>query len=215
MTRPRNRLARRRSRRPRHASLNRGAWGGLALFLFAVCAEHILDPSLDPATHEISEYVHNATGGLMVLGFAAWAGSLGATAIVAGRSDGWRATSVPLWIAAGGMVLTTTFATQTSAGRLPPGVTLTITGRLHDLGSGATSVGLFAAAAISLLCARAGRTYRRRTLLILALAVTSDIVLLLIGPSVGGIRQRFLVALGCWWQTIFLRQLSAAPRTQA
>jgi uncharacterized protein DUF998 len=213
VTRSRHRILRRGSRRPGRARLHRGAWGGLALFLLAACAEHILDPSLDPATHEISEYVHSATGGLMVLGFAGWAVSLAATAIAAGRSDGWRATKVPLWIAAGGMVLTATFATQTSAGRLPPGVTLTITGRLHDLGSGATSLGLFVAAAISVFCARAAPRYRQRTFLILTGAVTSDVVLLLIGPSVGGIRQRVLVALACWWQVIFLRKLSAAgPR---
>lgn len=194
------------SRRPDRAWLRRAAWGGLGLFLVAVCAEHILDASLDPATHEISEYVHGKASGLMVFGFAAWAISLGATAILADRSAGWWAATLPLWVATSGMVLTATFTTQTSAGRLPPGVTLTITGRLHDVGSGATSVGLFTAAATSVFCPRAARRYRRRTVLVLAAAITSDVVLLLVGSSVGGIRQRILIAIGCCWQAIFLCQ---------
>jgi hypothetical protein len=190
--------------------VRRAAWGGLAAFVAIVGAEHLLDRSLDPATHEISEYVHGSAGGLMVAGVCAWAISLAATAALATASQRMRPTSIPLWTAAVGLMVTASFATQASAGHLPPGVRLGTSGRLHDLGSGATSLGLFVAAATSIFVARGAKRYRRVTTTLLALAVASDLGLLAIGPAVGGLRQRLLVAAGCLWQITFLHQLDTA-----
>jgi len=47
--------------------------------------------------------------------------------------------------------------------------------------------------------------YRRRTAMILLVALVSDAALLLAGPSVGGIRQRILLACGALWQLLALR----------
>ena len=188
--------------------VRRAAWGGLAAFVAVVGAAHLLNRSLDPATHEISEYVHGSAGGLMVGGFAAWAISLAATAALA-NTRRMRPTSIALWVATAGMILTASFATQTSAGRLPPGVRLGTSGRLHDWGSGATSVGLFVAAATSIYMFHGAMRYRRVTTALLTFAVLSDLGLLAIGPAVGGLRQRLLLAAGCLWQIAFLHQLSA------
>jgi hypothetical protein len=83
---------------------------------------------------------------IMVVGFLAWALSLGAAA-VATRD---RTTTTVRWalgLAAAGLLLLTVFHTQTSAGHLPPGVARTVGGRLHDLGAGVTSVALLGVSA--------------------------------------------------------------------
>jgi hypothetical protein len=48
----------------------------LAGFVAAAVAEHVLNPHLDPATHEISEYAKPRTGWVMTVGFALWALSM-------------------------------------------------------------------------------------------------------------------------------------------
>jgi hypothetical protein len=104
------------------------------------------------------------------------------------------------------LLITASFATQTSAGVLPPGVHRSVSGRLHDLGSGALSVALFGAVALSALRLR---TLRTLSVALLVCAVVSDLALLAIGPEVGGLRQRALVALGCCWQAFFVRALQS------
>ena len=111
---------------------------GVLGFLAAVIAEHAIDPSLDPATHQISEYVHGPAGAMMTAGFAAWAISLAASGALASLRLRARWVAAALALAAIGMLITACFATQTIAGRLPPGVSLTWSGRLHDIGSGTT-----------------------------------------------------------------------------
>ena len=41
----------------------------LIAFLVALASEHVLEPSLDPLRHEVSEYVHTSTGAVMTVGF--------------------------------------------------------------------------------------------------------------------------------------------------
>ena len=126
------------------------AAGGVLLFLLIVVFEDVVNPSLDPAHHEISEYVHTPWGWLMVVGFAVWALSLLCTGIVARTQYGVDVLCITLAVAALGMAITACFATQTSAGRLPPGVSLRVSGRLHDIGSGLATVALFFSALLSL-----------------------------------------------------------------
>jgi len=178
------------------------AWG-VALFLLIVVFEHVVNPSLDPARQEISEYVRTPWGWLMVVGFAVWALSLLCTGIVARTRYGADVLCITLAVAALGMAITACFATQASAGRLPPGVSLSTSGRLHDIGSGLATVALFFSALLS-LSLRAGSAFRRLTVALLVLACSSDVVLLEVGGSVGGIRQRILVLVGCAWQLAML-----------
>ncbi len=187
------------------AVLGRAAELGVIVFVAIVVSEHALDPSLAPATHEISEYVHSPAGAVMVVGFGVWMVSLAATSVVARAARFGPLLWGSLAVAAAGMLLTATFATETSAGRLPPGAVLTLSGRLHDLGSGATTAALVVAALASSAQRALGRPFRRRAAALLATALVGDLALLAVGPAVGGIRQRLLVGAGCAWQILFLR----------
>jgi hypothetical protein len=75
-----------------------------------------------------------------------------------------------LALAATGMLITAAFATQTIAGQLPPGASLTLSGRLHDIGSGLTTVALLGAALLSLRAIRE-RQFRERTSALLVFTV--------------------------------------------
>lgn len=183
---------------------------GVLGFLAAVIVEHAVDPSLDPATHQVSEYVHGPAGALMTAGFVAWAISLAASGALAALRPGARWVAGALALAAIGMLITAAFATQTVAGRLPPGVSLTLSGRLHDIGSGTTTVALLGAALLSLRAIR-DRHFRQRTSALLLFAVGCDIALLAVGSEVGGVRERLLIFAGCLWQLMFLSAVRRQP----
>jgi hypothetical protein len=181
---------------------------GLGIFVVAVLSEHVFVSKLSPATHQISEYANDPrTGWLMTVGFFAWSLSLAASARCAVGFDRkglmWP-TAWLLFLAAAAMFMTACFHTQTVAGVLPVGRRLTTSGRLHDLGSGITTLALLGAAIASAWMFRNPRAFRRFVWGVLILASTSDVVLLLIGRSVGGIRERLLVATGCAWQAAFI-----------
>ncbi len=110
------------------------------------------------------------------------------------------------------MFVTATFATETSAGKLPPGVSLTTTGRLHDIGSGVTTVALLLAALLS-IGIFADRLSRLRIVALIGAVVCLDVALLSIGSEVAGVRQRALVAGACAWQLLALRALGARRRS--
>lgn len=183
---------------------------GVLGFLAAIIAEHAIDPSLDPATHEVSEYVHGPAGALMTAAFVAWGISLGASGALASLRLRARWVAVALTLAAIGMLITACFGTQTIAGRLPPGVSLTLSGRLHDIGSGTTTVALLGAALLSLRAIRE-RQFRHRTSALLIFAVGCDIALLAVGSEVGGVRERLLILAGCLWQLMFLSAVRRQP----
>jgi hypothetical protein len=191
------------------------AIAGLTLFLACLVCEHFLAPSLDPTRHEISEYVHTSDGWIMSVGFVAWAISLTATAVYAWlRQCSWML--APLFgIASLGMVLTASFATQTSAGHLPPGVTLTTTGRLHDVGSGLVSISLLAGAIVAASDSRFPLTFRRHTAGLTLIGLLGSAVLLIGGAAVGGIRQRLLIVVGCLWQLLLIDRLGRLPERSA
>jgi hypothetical protein len=199
--------------------MTRGGWrnevrvaalAGLFLFLAIVAVEHAANFSLDPATHRISEYVNGRLGWLMVVGFAAWAISLAATAVAATRWTGGRGMGIALFAAALGMTITACFATQTSAGELPPGASLTLSGRLHDIGSGLVTLALAVAVLLSL---REGSARLRRfTLVLLVSAFPLVVALVAIGDDVAGIRQRLLVAIACVWQLFLLTEGGSVSR---
>jgi hypothetical protein len=179
------------------------AFCGVLAFVTVVLVEHAIDRSFDPTTHEISEYAHGRTGALMTAGFTAWAVSLAATAGVVVLALRSPLLAVALAVASAGMLLTAGFATQTSAGRLPAGRHLSSAGRLHDIGSGASTVALLVAAVAS-VGAVADPVFRRRVVALIGVAVCASVVLLAVGPEVAGVRQRVLVAVACVWQVLLL-----------
>jgi hypothetical protein len=189
---------------------------GLLAFVATVVVEHLLVPGLSPAEHEISEYANTRYGPLIVGGFAVWALSLAATAILALQaSDSRRAAatlSTLLVVASVGLLLTACFHTQTSAGRLPAGVMPTVGGELHNLGSGAALLALFVAAPVSAWALVNHPRYRVFTIGLILIAVVVAVTLLAVGPQVAGLRQRALVAVGCTWQLALLRALSDEGR---
>jgi hypothetical protein len=65
------------------------------------------------------------------------------------------------------------------------------------------------------LCVASARSgaFKRWTLAVVVFAVATDIGLLLVGASVGGIRQRLLVAAGCAWQASLVWVQARAPIT--
>jgi hypothetical protein len=181
--------------------------------------EHIAVARLSPLTHQVSEYANDPTAGwVMTMGFVAWAASFFASAQAVGWSRGEahheRARTVVVWalrLAGAAMLITASFHTDTVAGALPRGQHLTVAGRLHDFGSGLTTIALLAAASASLLMIQAfDRWFRAATALAVTLAVVSDIALLLVGRSVGGLRERALIVIGCLWQACLLRGLGGA-----
>lgn len=156
----------------------------------------------------LSEYARGRAGALMTVGFACWSLSLAASAVwtsgQAARQHGGRALSALLLVSATGMAITAAFRTQTSAGTLHYGAHMATGGRLHDWGSGATSLGLLAAAALTTRLQWMEPTLRRATATLLTATLTIDVLLLAAGDQVQGIRQRLLVTAGCGWQIAFL-----------
>lgn len=174
---------------------------GLALFVGMVVLEHALNASLSPARHQVSEYVHGRLGCVMVVAFGVWAVSLVATGATAWRWS--RLVGVMLIVAACGLVVAAVWATQTSAGKLPPGVERTTAGRLHDLGTGITSMALLVAAVVSAGTAPT-KWLRRVAIGSVGFAVISSGALLGVGDAVGGVRQRVLVSVAVVWQSAVL-----------
>lgn len=182
---------------------------GVVVFAAIVAVECAINPALDPARHEVSEYVHARLGPLMTIGFVCWAVSLAATGWAVLMRTGVRLVAAGLGVACAGILLAAIFATQTSAGQLPPGETLTTAGRLHDIGSGTTTVALLFAALLSLK-GFGGRRFRQQVALLLIVVLCSDVALLAVGPQVGGVRQRILLAGACVWQLFALHVVSAS-----
>lgn len=198
----------------------RVAVAGLLSFGGIVALQHALQPDLSPRTHEVSEYVNGDPGWLMVVGFLAWSASLAASAALAAADRRRqrnvivdRSRVVALGLAAVGMLVTACFATQTSAGKLPAGVRLALGGRLHDLGSGVATLALVAAAVASVVNGDGARVYRRRTAVVLMVALVSDVALLVAGPSVAGVRQRILLVCAGAWQLLALREWEGSAET--
>ncbi len=176
-------------------------------FVAIIVTEHLLDPSLDPLRHQVSEYANSDSGPLTTIGFLLWALSLLATGLLVRPPQGERRLVVLLLLAAAGVLLVAVFPTETSAGELPPGATLTAGGRLHDLGSGLTTLALLAAVAVAALSPRWDRAFRHRSAALAAAAIATSLALLLVGPEVGGLRQRLVLLAGCCWQLLLLAEL--------
>lgn len=209
-----NRRIRRVSSTPRVTLHRRAApiaVAGLGGFVTSVVLEHILVASLSPATHQVSEYANDPRSGwLMTAGFIAWAVSLGASgayALGGKRPRLSAAIAGVLSLAAAAMLLTAAFHTQTVAGTIPAGQRLTASGRLHDLGSGIATLAILAAAILSAQAERASRAFRQFVWGAVLFAASSDIALLIVGRSVGGVRERILIAIGCLWQAAYIATL--------
>lgn len=152
---------------------------------------------------------------MMVTAFASWAGSLILTRRTVGRHlevagasrTGIRVLAAALTMGGLGLVVAAMFATQTSAGELPTGVERDWAGRLHDVGSGATTLALGAAVLVCCRLAALSRALRRWSTVALVFAIASNAGLLLAGASVGGLRQRLLLAAALLWQLMLLAEL--------
>ena len=193
------------------------ALAGLVAFTLVAVVEHGLEPQLDPARHTISEYVNTGTGALMIAAFVAWSASLFAVAaLMCHRRLGSPTPRIDmclaalLTIAAIGLLLTACFATQTSAGVLPPGIRRSTGGRIHDLASGAAMVALLLAVIVSIAAFRRQPRFRALAVVALTAAIVASAALLCVGDSVDGVRQRALVADACLWQLGLI--LTVTPR---
>ncbi|HET6509754.1 MAG TPA: DUF998 domain-containing protein [Baekduia sp.] len=180
--------------------------GLLCGFVACVAVAQIAEPERGPLRHQLSELVHGNAGWVMDVGLACWAIALGlaATTVLAhpARSDRAIAPGVAVLVgvAAIGVVVLALFPTQTVAGELPRGVARTTSGRLHDLGSGLVTAALAAAAIASGTAARrADRRFAMWVAVLLGVAALATVIGLLIGPSVGGVRQRAVVACALAW----------------
>jgi hypothetical protein len=187
---------------------------GMLGFFAVVLAEHLLRQGLSPASHEISEYANGPHSELMEIGFAAWALSLAAEALLVlwtrrGRALATRLVSGLLLCAAAGIAVTAIFNTQTSAGHLPAGVMYTKAGELHNLGSGLALVALLLATIASIVAFEV-HSYRRFTVLLLVGGLGMAGVLLLVGPEVAGVRQRVLLLAALLWQLRVGREATEA-----
>jgi hypothetical protein len=159
-------------------------------FAAIVAAEHALRTDLDPARHQISEYARGPYGWLMTAAFVLWAiAFLSGTRAV---RSGWA--RVGLAAAAGGALALAVFPTQTVAGRVPPGVTRTWQGRVHDGAVLVLAAGLAGAVLAFVLDRHGSRTRARMgAAAVLALGVGSTVALFAVGDPWPGWRQRALV----------------------
>lgn len=194
--------------------LHLGAWAALVVWVGAVVAEHLVEPRLNPLRHMVSEYARRSSGAAITVGLLAWALSLLLTAAWLRRRGrpGLRlpgAMAALLLLAAVGLGLAACFRTQTSVGVLAYGERWSFGGRLHDLGSGITSLAMLLAAACGLRAERGARRFVRTSGALLAFALAADVALLPVGAEAGGLRQRLLMAAACAWQALLLGRLRA------
>jgi hypothetical protein len=194
--------------------LRRLGIAGLSTFVCLTVAENIANPGLDPLTHEVSEYVNTPHGFVMISAFAGWAVATAALGGLLAKPRGDFPSALCVWAATIGLIAVASFPTQTSAGKLPHGVALSTVGRLHDWGSATTTVALALAAVFAVKRGR-HRRFRSFSALLLLLALIATGSLLLVGPSVAGLRQRILVALGCAWMLAAYRDTKGSGRETA
>lgn len=183
------------------------AWIALATFVAALAAEHLLQPRLSPLTHQMSEYATGPDGVLATAGFLAWSLSLAATGRLALRAESSRVLATLFALAAIGMATVACFKTQTVAGVVPAGGAVTLTGRLHDLGSAVTTLAIFCAMLASALTRGLSRNCKMLAVGMTVAAFSVNLALLAVGSEVGGLRQRLLVIIACAWQSAFLLAL--------
>lgn len=189
------------------------AGSGLAAFVVIVATQGLLPgASFDPAHQTISEYAHTSAGTLMAVGFLAWALSW---AVLAGPGAALPTGRFPRRLlsvqriafaaTAIGLVLVTCFATD--RGLVQPGVIVNSTteGGIHDAASALVTAGILVAALTG--AALVGGRVRALTLLLMSIAVAADVLMLVLGDPLPGIRQRILVIASCLWQALWLATL--------
>lgn len=187
------------------------ARGGLVAFVALVALEHPLRADLPAPDHFISEYASGTTHPIAIAAFLAWATAMAAGAALA-RDRGRPAIAGLLAVAALGAVVAATFATQTVAGELPPGVARTTTGLLHDLGTLAIFAGLLGAALLGLRGAT--RRYRRGVLACALALVVAPGALVAAGLDWPGIGQRAIVLVGVAWLWLWVSEQAPATRAR-
>lgn len=173
----------------------------LAAFVGLVSLEHVLEPSLSPWRHQISEYANRGSGWLMTLGFVGWAASLALTALLLRRR---RELAGSLVLAALGLTLIAVVPTQTTAGALPTGVRPTSAGRLHDLGGEMATAGLLLGGLVLACSPWAPIILRRLSAAVVLWALLVSVLGLAAAPDAGGLRQRLVVVAGAAWQAALL-----------
>lgn len=189
--------------------------GGVAVFLIAVAALHLLDSSRSPDTHVISEYANGRYGWLLTAALLSWGLSLLAASAWSVRRlqpPARRAVAALLLVATAGIVTAAVFRTQAVAGAVPEGTERTLTGQLHDAGAGVATLALFVAAAVAGATERTRSSFGRISLAVVIFAVVVQASLLVVGHEVGGIRQRSLVLTACAWQAALVRTRPVARR---
>lgn len=179
----------------------------LATFTTALVTAHWLNPELEITTHMVSEYAVAPHGQVMVVGFAAWTLSLACTALLAPRASGpgGRRLSFALGAATVGLLLVTSFPTDTVAGALPPGHRQTLGGQLHDAGAALALLGLISSLPAGMHAVQSDP--RRSRIAWAAVAIVGLLVLALLaqGPAVAGLRQRVLVLAAVIWEAALIR----------
>ncbi|MDQ3725651.1 MAG: DUF998 domain-containing protein [Actinomycetota bacterium] len=183
---------------------------GLALFLLVVLIQPLLEPAYDPLRQGISEFVHTDAEGLVLAGFLAWASSLAILAglvVATGQApDRRRATlleAAGLGAAVAGLLLVTCFATDRGAEVAGEVTRATTTGRIHDIGSAMVIGGVL----LAVMADAARRRDPRLAVALLAAAVVASAILFALGDPLPGLRQRCLLACGCFWQAVVLLRL--------
>lgn len=145
----------------------------------------------------------------MVFGFAAWAISLLVLSVITLRLGGGETAPGSTYLQAAALICAGLGACllacfPTDRGAEVPGVVThaTAAGRVHDLASALVTAGVLVAALVG--AARSRNSFRAFTLALLAISISSTVVLLAIGDPLPGIRQRILLGAGCLWQVALL-----------
>jgi hypothetical protein len=175
------------------------AAGLLGVFVAVLVLEHVLADQLSPTRNLVSEYANasGVAGPLMTVGFAAMAVAIALTGVLVlalPKRPAGVVLGALLLVAALGMAGTAVARTQTVAGVVPPGHTLTMTGHIHDLASGVVLFGFFPAVLVSLI-----RFPRPRWFGIIAVTAAVISLLFTAASATPGLRERIEVAAACVW----------------
>jgi hypothetical protein len=182
-------------------------------FLALLGLEHAIAPSLEPADHMISEYAnaHGLAGVAGTVALFVWGASFAVTAAAAAVALGndvlARALVGCLAVAAVGLTVAALCPTQAVGGHVPAGVDLELTGRLHDLASGAAQLAIFASVVLGARVV-AARRFRTATVLVLVVAALVGLGVTALDSGARGLRQRGLIAVACAWELAFLAEVS-------
>ena len=200
-------------------SVNLAAIGAAAVVFLglALVAMHAIQPSLDPATHYVSEYAYGQFGWLVMVAYvAAGAGVLGVAWSAGSVLSGTRSLALAICLALVGVGLIATGVTRIDLPAADGSVASTASGMAHELAGYVLFLGLIPGAFL------VAATFRRDPRLSSAalpawifagsIVITFIVAVMSLSLDLIGVGQRIFLATWIAWLVFVALQLSSAER---